>query len=150
MPVRTRGYAHRIDILAPPAVVWGALVDAAQLSRWYGAAGTLKARQGGRFVATLEPAMEREALIDVFDPARRLRLVYLLPPGMPSFDGALVDDLLLEPAGNGTVVRWLGSGIPEGPPWDAYHQKLRVGTERALARLKVLLERKPATTATEE
>jgi len=148
MPMRTRGYAHRIDILARPAAVWAALVDPAQVARWHGPVTVLKPRAGGRYAATLEPDIEREALIDVFDEEHRLRLVYLLPPAMPAFDGALVDDLLLEPAGEGTLLRWLGSGIPDGPPWDAYHLKLRVGTERALARLKVLLERRPATADT--
>lgn len=148
MPIRTRGYAHRIDILASPAAVWAALIDPAQVARWHGPVAGLKPRAGGRYAATLEPGIEREALIDVFDVEHRLRLVYLLPPAMPSFDGALIDDFLLEPIAEGTVVRWLGSGIPEGPPWDAYHVKLRAGSERALARMKLLLERRPATADT--
>lgn len=143
--MRTRGYAHRVDILAPPAMVWAAFVEPALVARWVGPVTALKPRAGGRYAVILDPNIEREALIDVFDPERRLRLVYLLPPGMPSFDGALVDDFLLEPSGPGTVVRCLGSGIPQGAPWDAYHLKLRAGTERALARLKVLLENRPAT-----
>ena len=146
--MRTRGYAHRIDILAPPSAVWAALVDPAQVARWHGPVTALKLRAGGRYAASLGPNLERDALIDVFDVRHRMRLVYLLPPAMPAFDGALVDDVLLEPAGVGTVVRWLGSGIPEGPLWDAYHLKLRVGTEHALARLKLLLERRPATADT--
>lgn len=141
MPIRTRGYAHRVDIHAPPAAVWSALLDPTQLARWFGPNPAIKARAGGSFSCVLDPGIEREALIDVFDPPRRLRLVYLTPPEMPPFDGAVVDDFLLEPAGGGTIIRLLGSGIPEGKLWDGYFVKLRNGSERALARLKLLLER---------
>ena len=48
------------------------------------------------------------------------------------------------------IVRLLGSGIPEGKLWDGHYMKLRNGSERALARLKMLLEKKvsPPTPAT--
>jgi hypothetical protein len=80
----------------------------------------------------------------VFEPYRRLRLVYLAPPALPHFEGAVVDDFLLEPEGVQTIVRLLGSGIPEGKLWDGYYMKLRSQSERALARLKLLMERKVA------
>jgi uncharacterized protein YndB with AHSA1/START domain len=142
MAVRTRGYAHRVDIAAPPARVWSALVEPTLLSRWLGPNVVVKPKAGGRFAATLDPGIEREALIDIFEPYRRLRLVYLSPPQLPAFEGAVVDDFLLEPDGPNSILRLLGSGIPEGKLWDAYYMKLRTNSERALARLKMLLERK--------
>ena len=142
MPVRTRGYAHRVDVEAPPARVWTALIEPALLARWLGPNAVVKPKPGGRFAVTLDPGIEREALIDIFEPNRRLRLVYMAPPQLPVFEGAVVDDFLLEPDGANAILRLLGSGIPEGKLWDAYYMKLRTNSERALARLKMLLERK--------
>ena len=144
MSVRTRGYAHRVDIEAPPSRVWSALIEPALLGRWFGPNCVVKGRAGGSFSGTLDPGIEREALIDVFEPNRRLRLVYLAPPQLPAFDGAVVDDFLLEPESQLTILRLLGSGIPEGKLWDGYYMKLRTHSERALARLKTLMERKVA------
>ncbi len=145
MSTRTRGYAHRVDVAAPASRVWTALIEPALLSRWMGPGARVRPKVGGSFVTTLEPGIHREALIDVFEPGRRLRLIYHLPPGFPEFDGAIVDDYLLEKEGEQTIVRLLGSGLPEGGPWDPYYLKLRANSERSLARLKLLLERKVKT-----
>lgn len=140
----SRGYAHRVDIAAPRSRVWTALVEPKLLARWYGPGAEVRPREGGSFDSTLDPGIPRQATIDVFEPGRRLRLVYLPPPGLPAHEGAMVDDYLLEPEGPGTVVRLLGSGIPSEDAWTAYYTALRTHTERALLRLKVLMERKVA------
>jgi uncharacterized protein YndB with AHSA1/START domain len=141
MPVVTKGFAHRVDIMARPETVWAAMVDSAQLSLWLGRDARVRARAGGVWSITFDEDLLREATIDVFEPARRLRLIYLVPPGLPDFDGAVVEDYLLESDGSGTVLRVLGSGIPELPDWELLYRRLRSGTERALGRLKVLVER---------
>jgi uncharacterized protein YndB with AHSA1/START domain len=142
MAAKTRGYAHRIDIVAPASRVWTALIEPKLLSRWFGPGAEVRPRAGGTFDVNLDPGIPRQASIDVFEPGRRLRLVYLPPAGLPPYDGAMVDDFMLEREGPNTIVRLLGSGIPHEEPWDEYYLKLRVHSERALARLKVLLERK--------
>ena len=144
MAGKTRGYAHRVDIAAPRTRVWTALVEPKLLARWYGPGAEVRPREGGSFDSTLDPGIPRQASIDVFEPGRRLRLVYLPPPGRPAHDGAIVDDYLLEPEGTSTVVRLLGSGIPHEDDWNEYYLALRVHSERALLRLKVLMERKVA------
>src|SRR4051794_23462122 len=103
MSVRTRGYAHRVDVEAPPARLWTALVEPALLARWFGPNSVVKPKAGGRFAGTLDPGIEREALIDIFEPNRRLRLVYMAPPQLPAFDGAVVDDYLIEPDGANAI-----------------------------------------------
>lgn len=142
MATKTRGYAHRVDITAPNSRVWTALTEPKLLTRWYGSGADVRPRVGGSFDATLDPGIGRHATIDVFEPARRLRLVYHPPQGMPPLDSALVDDYLLEPNGAGTVVRLLGSGFPQEEVWDDYFLAVGIETERALLRLKVLLEHK--------
>ncbi len=147
MAATTRGYAHRIDILAPASRVWAALLEPALLARWYGPHAHVRPGAGGSLDVTLAPDIERQAHIDVFEPAHRLRLIYLPTAGMPAGEGALVDDYLIHAEGDVTVVRLLGSGIPADKAWDAYYARLRGQTERALARLKVLMERKVAAPA---
>jgi uncharacterized protein YndB with AHSA1/START domain len=138
--MKTVGYAHRVDIVALPGQVWTSLTDQKQLARWMGAEARIKPKEGGNFSVLLAPGLDREGLIDVFDAPRRLRLIYASPPELPPFDGAVVEDFLLEPQGSHTILRLLGSGIPDLPGWDAHFGRLRSGSERALGRLKVLTE----------
>jgi len=42
-----------------------------------------------------------------------------------------------------TILRLMGSGIPQSSDWHSTYVALRRGWERALLRLKVLLERPP-------
>ena len=51
-----------------------------------------------------------------------------------------VDDFILEPAGRGTIVRLLGSGVPATPEWDTQYLRLRTSWQQALSRLKVFVE----------
>lgn len=141
MPEGVRGYASRIDIAAPPAVVWRALVDPQLLSIWYAKDAHVSPQVDGRYWVLLESGVEREAHIDLFEPERRLRLINMHPPGMPPTDEVIVDDFLLAVEDGQTAVRLLGSGVPIGGPWDSYFLKLRASWERALARLKVVSER---------
>ena len=156
MPDRTRGYAHRIDIRADIDTVWRALIEPGTLARWYTPATRVDAREGGSFWARPDMDLSREAHIDVFAPPRRLRLIYLPVPELSAEEAVIVDDFLLDrdelsarerTAGPVTVLRLLGSGIPESPNWDAMYLRLRGGWERALRRLKVTLEPSAAAAA---
>jgi hypothetical protein len=95
----------------------------------------------------LDASLAREAHIDVYLPPRRLRLIYMPLPDMPAEDSVMVDDFLLhseasaaDAGGALTIMRLLGSGIPEGKQWDPLYLQLRNGWERGLLRLKALLE----------
>jgi hypothetical protein len=147
MAHETRGYAHRVDIRADIADVWQALINPARMMRWYGPQARVDAREGGSYWIRIDADLVREAHIDVYQPPRRLRLIYMQQPGLPADDAVMVDDFLLHsemapPGKSGalTIVRLLGSGIPEGVAWDPWYLKLRGGWERGLLRLKVLLE----------
>jgi uncharacterized protein YndB with AHSA1/START domain len=141
MKDRTRGYAHRIDLVADVQTVWGALTDPAQLKSWCSPKAEIRARAGGSFRACVDRVTELEAHIDVYEPGRRLRLIYLPSKALPPADSALVDDFILEPArAGGTILRLLGSGVPGGPAWDAQYLRLRMGWQAAMTRLKALIE----------
>ncbi len=140
--MKTRGYAHRIDIAATPPRVWTALCGPSVLPLWMGIDARIKPQQGGSWSGTLGPGLPREAMNDVFEPPRRLRLIYLPPAELPPWDGAVVDDVLLEGEGDHTILRLLCSGVPDMPEWTAHYMKLRAAAERALSRLKVLVEQR--------
>jgi uncharacterized protein YndB with AHSA1/START domain len=141
MPERTLGYALRIDVDAAPERVWSALTSDAKLARWLSTNARVAAREGGSFRGSVDRETEILAHIDVFAPARRLRLIHLPSPALPASDTAVVDDLLLEPRGAHTVVRVLGSGFPSVPPHLDAFRRHQAGWRLSLARLKVYLEK---------
>jgi uncharacterized protein YndB with AHSA1/START domain len=152
----TRGYAQRVDIGADIDLVWRALVEPALLAQWYAPGARIDAREGGVYHVRHGTEFEREAHIDVFRRPHRLRLIYMPLPDLPDEGTVLVEDFLLDPDPNAarahglgavTVVRLMGSGVPESPAWHAAYVALRRGWERALPRLKVLLEKPTAAPA---
>jgi uncharacterized protein YndB with AHSA1/START domain len=141
MPLKTRGFAQRIDIAAPAGKVWHAISAPDLLPLWLGEDARVKPQQSGSWSATIGPGLSRHAMIDVFEPPRRLRLIYLPPDDLSAFDGAVADDILLEDDGAGsTIVRLLCSGVPDLPEWNTHFVRVRAASERALARLKGLVE----------
>ena len=144
MSDKLRGYAHRIDIAADVETVWRALTEPESLARWCSPAADIRARPGGLFRASVDRVIELEAHIDVCEPGRRLRLIYLQCPELPPMDSPLIDDFILEPAEPGTIVRLLGSGVPSTPDWDAQYKRLRLGWQAAMTRLKIFIERQEA------
>jgi|SRR6185437_7988417 len=159
MSDKLRGYAHRVDVTAAPQKVWQALTHTEHLARWCSPGADVRAKPGGLFRASVDRVVELEAHIDVFEPGRRLRLIYLPSKELPPTDDAIVDDFILEPVvpsraagasrdslhgapvGGGTIVRLLGSGIPSTLAWDAQYKRLRMGWQAAMTRLKVFVER---------
>jgi uncharacterized protein YndB with AHSA1/START domain len=141
MSDKVRGYAHRIDIAAEVDAVWQALTDSAWLARWCSPAAEIRPRPGGLFRASVDRVTEFEAHIDVWEPGRRLRLIYLPTPGVPAAGSVMTDDFILDAVPGGTIVRLLGHGIPADPEWETQYLRLRTGWQQALARLKVLVEK---------
>lgn len=138
--LKTRGFAQRIDIEAPAPRVWTVLCGPTLLPLWLGADARIRPQQGGQWSGTLAPGLTRHAMIDVFDPPRRLRLIYLPPDELSAFDGAVAEDILLEDDGRRTILRLLASGMPDLPEWNTHFVRVRAASERALARLRALVE----------
>ncbi|HWG29484.1 MAG TPA: SRPBCC domain-containing protein [Steroidobacteraceae bacterium] len=141
MSDKARGYAHRVDVLSGVQQVWSALVDPALLTRWCSPKAQIRGQPGGLFRASVDRVTELEAHIDVFEPTRRMRLIYMAAPSLPPTDSVIVDDFILEPHTDGTILRLLGSGYPATVDWDVPYMRLRTGWQQALARLKVLVEK---------
>jgi uncharacterized protein YndB with AHSA1/START domain len=141
----TRGYAHLVEVDAPPARVWRALTDPSLIRIWTGGEAEVDARKGGIYRLGNRGLGGQEAHIDIFEVNRRLRLIYMSGRGSPPSDSAVVDDFLLDQRkGEGkTSLRLLGSGIPEAEAWDQSYVRIRMAWERYLSRIKVTLENPP-------
>jgi len=144
---KERGYAHRVDILADASEVWRALTEVALLRAWCSPAADIRARAGGLFRACVDRVTEFEAHIDVFEPPRRLRLLYLPSRTLPHAGTVMIDDFILDKVQGGTIVRLLGSGVPASAEWDTQYWRLRTSWQQALTRLKVCVEKQLKTGA---
>jgi uncharacterized protein YndB with AHSA1/START domain len=140
MSDKERGYAHRVDIRADARAVWLALTDNQHLTRWCSPGADIRARAGGSFRASVDRVTEFEARIDVFEPQRRLRLIYLPAPQLPRADSVMIDDFILDAVPGGTILRLLGSGVPASTEWDTQYWRLRTSWQQAMTRLKVFVE----------
>ena len=147
MSDKERGYAHRVDVLADAQQVWRALTESQHLALWCSPGADIRARPGGSFRASVDRVTELEAHIDVFEPGRRLRLIYLAARDLPRAASVMVDDFILDPVPGGTIVRLLGSGVPASPEWDTQYRRLRMSWQAAMTRLKVYVEKQMKTGA---
>lgn len=144
MSPKPRGYAQFIEIRQPPERVFSAFADPAQLISWYATEASIEPRRGGRMYAKIGHGRVRDATIDVWDPGRRLRLIYMPDPSLPpSATGPIVEDVLFDVKPGRTVVRILGSGVPGEREWDVHFLALRRGWALWLVQLKRFLEAEP-------
>jgi hypothetical protein len=117
------------------------LTDTECLRKWCSPDAQINAREGGHFRASVDRLTELEAHIDVWLPERRMRIIYLPCDALPQIGSAIVDDFILDSvSASKTIMRLLGSGFPTSAEWDTLYLRLRTGWERAVARLKVLVE----------
>jgi len=82
-----RGYAQFVDIAATPALAWSACTEEHWLKRWYALEASIEPRRGGEFRVRTKDGRRRDATIDVWDPGRRLRLIYFPEPDMLHLHG---------------------------------------------------------------
>ena len=140
----TRGYAHLVEIGVPVGRIWRALTEPALIRIWSGQEAEIDARKGGLYRIGKRHTGGREAHIDIFDPNRRLRLIYMHGADSPPADSAVVDDLLLDMRKDGTAsLRVLGSGVPDASVWDKPYVRMRMNWEKSLGRMKAALEAPP-------
>lgn len=136
-----RGYAHFIEIHQPATRAFAAFTEPDLLARWYGVEATVEPRQGGMHRVRLKDGRVRDATLDVWDPGRRLRLIYMPDPLRPPNEaGPLVEDVLFDTKPAATIVRVLGNGVPATPEWDAEFRWLRHAWIYWLDGLKHLLD----------
>ncbi len=138
-----RGYLQSVEIAETPAHVFKACTEPLLLTQWYATEASVEPRAGGTFRVRLKDGRLRDAAIDVWEPGRRLRLIYMSDPDLPA-GGPVVEDVMFDGKATGTTVRVLGSGVPGDAEWDAEFLRLRRGWAYWLDSLKRLLENPPA------
>jgi uncharacterized protein YndB with AHSA1/START domain len=140
---RSRGYAVRLEIAAPPALIWSALTESPLITEWSRHAADIDARPSGRFKIKADVDFEREAHIDVFMPPSRLRLIYLPQPELGDIESVIVDDFIIDgKPGRLTRLSLLGSGFPREFEFADFFQRVHTGWIKALNRMKVGVERR--------
>lgn len=138
-----RGYLQSLRCNAPAERLWQALVQPEALKLWHADQAEVDPRQGGRYHYRSRLLGLRHAHIDVFDPKRRLRLVYDPNPAWPSGESIIVEDFLIDTrdtAGEGSQLRLLGSGVPAVLEWNATLKRLQAGWAVAFSYLQRRLE----------
>lgn len=141
-----RGYVQTLRCKAATGQIWEALVQPEILCSWHAEDAVVDPRQGGRYGYRSRLFGRREAHIDLFEPGRRLRLVFEPNPSWPAAGGAvIVEDFLLDVHPTGTrrtlgQLRLIGAGVPATPEWDSVLKRLQAGWAVAFSYLQQRLE----------
>lgn len=141
-----RSYLQTLRCDSPLEDLWQALVRPEALRLWHAEQAAIDPRVGGRYVYRSRLFGARQARIDVFEPGRRLRLVYDPNPRWPAAGGdPIVEDFLLGLRRNGTrkpqgELRLIGTGVPGDPAWNEVLRRLNAGWAVAFSYLQRRLE----------
>lgn len=129
---------RELTIDAKPETVWEFLVDPEKAARWMGTTATLEARPGGRYrVDVIAGHVASGEYIEVDRPRRLVWTFGWEPEGgqeNPVPPGSSRIEIELEPQGDGTLVRFRHSGLPDA---EAVAQHTH-GWEHYLARLSIV------------
>jgi uncharacterized protein YndB with AHSA1/START domain len=132
----TRTVERDITIAAPIDVVWRALTDAEELTRWFPREARVTLGPGGSIWMRWDDRYDAESLIEVWEPPRHLRIVF---PAEGS--RRLMTDYHLDGRGGSTVLRVVTSGFGAGADWDEYFLAVGTGWDFELRGLRHYLER---------
>lgn len=148
VPIRPaqRGYLQSLRCDAPVEHLWRALVRREALALWLADSATVEPHEGGRYDYRSRLFGHREAVIDAFEPGRRLRLIYGPNSRWPPAGGAvIVEDFLIDTLPTGTrtrrgQLRILGTGVPGAADWNPTLKRLQAGWAVAFSYLQRALE----------
>ena len=138
-----RGYLQSLRCTAPAERLWQALVQPQVLKLWHAVEAEVDPRPGGRYRYRSRLFGLRHAHIDIFDPERRLRLIYDPNPSWPPGDTVIVEDFLIDThdtGAGGSRLRLVGSGVPAVAEWNATLRRLQAGWAVAFSYLQRRLD----------
>lgn len=139
----TRSIDTEIEINAPAEVVWKALTDASELTRWFPPDARVTPGAGGSLWWSWGEEFDWQSRIEVWEPGRHLRATYTSPPA-PEKDMAkalpLIMDFYLDARGGKTVLRLIHSGFGAAADWDKEYDGVRRGWGVELGSLRHYLE----------
>lgn len=131
----SRKIVKDVFVQAPPDVVWRALTEAEELTRWFPVDARVQPGKGGSIWISFGGGVEGTAAITDWEPNRRFEWT--------ETRGAvkLAVDFQLEAKSGGTVVRLVNSGFGAGPDWDDEFHMTEGGWSYFLQHLRWYLER---------
>jgi uncharacterized protein YndB with AHSA1/START domain len=131
----SRKIVKEVFVQAPPDVVWRALTDAEELTRWFPVDARVQPGKGGSIWISFGGGVEGTAPITEWEPNRRFEWT--------ETRGAvkLAVDFQLEAKSGGTVVRLVNSGFGAGPDWDDEFHMTDGGWSYFMQHLRWYLER---------
>jgi uncharacterized protein YndB with AHSA1/START domain len=151
----TRSTEVEIEIAAPVDVVWRALVEADELSRWFPLEARVTPGAGGSIWLKWDDQHQGEWPIRIWEPSRYLRTSWA--PATSELAGAspersisaeepvrmaqVATDFFLEGRGGTTVLRVVSSGFGLGASWDELYDGVSNGWQFELRGLRHYLER---------
>jgi uncharacterized protein YndB with AHSA1/START domain len=140
MSEESRSHETRIEIDAPPEMVWKALSEAEQITTWFAPFARVEpgpdgSMVGGSIWLSWGPGVEGTSTIEIWEPGRHSRAV---DPRKIA-----VDYYLEAKEGGGTVLRVVTSGFGRGANWDDEYEGTRKGWPIFLRVLKHGIERHP-------
>lgn len=125
-----------VVIDAPPERVWRALVEAAELERWFPLEAKSEPGPSGRIWMSWGNEFGAWSEIKVWDPPHHLSCSWAFGE-----NAAQITDYRLEGRGGRTHLRVVTSGFPEGSTWDDLVEGTRLGWLFELQQLRHYLER---------
>lgn len=123
---------REIAIAASPETIWEFLVDPEKATRWMGQTASFDARPGGEYRVEVVNEVAAGEFVEL-DPPHRLVWTWGWEPGgmssLPS--GSTTIEVELIPEGDGTLLRFTHSGLPDADAtqkhahgWDHYLERL--------------------------
>lgn len=131
----SRRIEREVFVDAPPDVVWRALTEAGELTRWFAVDARVRPGVGGSLWLSWGEGMEGETPITAWEPGRRFESTQERGPVR------LAVDFHIEATGGGTVVRLVHSGFGDAADWDDEFHMTAGGWSYFLAHLRWYLER---------
>jgi uncharacterized protein YndB with AHSA1/START domain len=126
---------REIAIAARPETVWEFLVDPEKATRWMGQSASLDPRPGGEYRVEVIPGQVALGEFVEVDPPHRLVWTWgWTKESMSPVDvGSSTIEVELVPEGEGTLLRFMHSGLPDADAtakhahgWDHYLERLEI------------------------
>ena len=132
-----RNLEFSVSIKATPDELWKALTDQSELTRWFAPEIKVVPGSNGSIWSRWCDGVEGEMPVEIWEPARRLRLHW----------GAQTVDYRIDTSTTGTILRLVHSGFGSGSSVEDEYESTRGGWTTFLKLLQHALEKHPGAAA---